>query len=218
MKAFRYGLLLPLIHLAISLPVIYSEEASYWRYIARAQAEEDLENTAPPPIFHSGPMIAWNPCYEYRPSTADEVVAFVEFPAGMFVAPHGSSENVCNPVILRPVLLKLRNLMRLKTRIVLLDCFLVLGIVGQWRLVGLWIDHLRERRGPARRWIILAAAITISGVVGEAAAFENWRPLELGAAILALIAFLAWVVLLLLFAVTAVRWAIRSGRKARARN
>ena len=184
MKAFRYGLLLPLIHLAISLPVIYSEGASYWRYIPRAQAEEDLENTAPPPIFHSGPMIAWNPCYEYRPSTADEVVAFVEFPAGMFVAPHGSSENVCNPVILRPVLLKRRNLMRLKTRIVLLDCLLVLGIVGQWRLVGLWIDHLRERRGPARCWIILAAASAISGIVGEAAAFENWTPLELGAAIL----------------------------------
>ena len=100
-----------------------------------------------------------------------------------------------------------------ETRIVLLDCLLVLGIIVHWRLVGLWIDCLRERHGPTRRWIILAAAITISGIVGEAAAFENWRPLELGAAILTLIAFLAWVVLLLMFAVTAVRSAIRSGRK-----
>jgi hypothetical protein len=153
---------------------------------------------------------------KYRLSTADEVIAFVVFPAGMLVAPHGSSENVCNPATLRPVLRKLRNLMRLKTRIVLLDCLLVLGIIVHWRLVGLWIDCLRERHGPTRRWIILAAAIEISGIVGEAAAFENWRPLELGAAILALIAFLAWVVLLLMFAVTAVRRAIRSGQKARA--
>jgi hypothetical protein len=36
----------------------------------------------------------------------------------------------------------------------------------------------------------------------------------MGAAILALIAFLAWVVLLLMFVATAVRWAIRFGRKA----
>ena len=78
-------------------------------------------------------MIAWNPCYEYRLSTADEVIAFVEFPAGMLVAPHGSSENVCNPATLRPVLRKLRNLMRLKARIVLLDCLLVLGIIVHWR-------------------------------------------------------------------------------------
>src|SRR5438034_1041688 len=92
-------------------------------------------------------MIAWNPCYEYRLSTADEVIAFVEFPAGMLVAPHSSSENVCNPATLRPVLRKLRNLMRLKTRIVLLDCLLVLGIIVHWRLVGLWIDCLRERHG-----------------------------------------------------------------------
>ncbi len=55
------------------------------------------------------------------PSTADKVIAFVEFPAGMFAAPHGSSENVCNPAILRPLLLKLRNWMHLKTRIILLD-------------------------------------------------------------------------------------------------
>jgi len=104
----------------------------------------------------------------------------------------------------------------LKTRIILLDFLLVLGIVGQWYLVGFWIDHLRERRRSARRWIIPAAAITISGFAGAIAGLGNWRSLELGAAILSLVAFLAWVALFLMFAVTTMRWAIRSSRTARA--
>jgi hypothetical protein len=47
-------------------------------------------------------------------------------------------------------------------------------------------------------------------------AFGNWRPLQIGAAILSLIAFLAWVILLLMFAVTAARWAIQFRRNPRA--
>jgi hypothetical protein len=215
-KALRYSLLLPLIHLAISVPVIYYEEASIWRYIPRIQAEEDFEKNAPPPVIHSGPQIEWRPCYEYRPSIADEVIALVEFPAGMLIAPHGSSENVCNPAILRPLLLKLRNWMRVKTRIVVLDCLLLLGIVGQWWLVGFWLDYLREWRRSSKRWIIPVAAITISGISGAGVAFGEWAPLRIGAAILSFIAFLAWVILLLMFAVTAARWAIQFSRKGRA--
>ena len=52
--------------------------------------------------------------------------------------------------------------MRLKTRIVLLDCLLVLGIAGQWWLLGRWLDHLRDRHKSSRRWIIPVATITIS--------------------------------------------------------
>ena len=177
----RFSLLLPLIHMAISLPVIYYVEALIWQQIPRIQATEDFEKTAPPPMLHSGPMIAWDPCYEYRASNADRFIFLTEFPAGILIPPHGAS--ACNPTVLRPILQKLKNWMRLRTRIVLLDCLLVLGIVGQWWLVGRWIDRLRERRKHARRWIIPVATITISGIVVAAAAFGNWRSLELGAII-----------------------------------
>ncbi len=215
MKALRYSLLLPLVHLAISVPVISHEEAIYWRFVPRVQAEEDFEKTAPP-IAHSGPMIAWNSCYEYRPSTADKFIFAVEFPAGMLIAPHGAS--ACNPTLLRPILQKLKNWIRLKTRIVLLDCLLVLGIVGQWWLVGRWIDRLRECRKHVRRWIVPVATITISAIAVAAAANGNWRSLELGARMLLAITLLAWVALLLMFAAAAIRWALRLTRKARPEN
>jgi len=132
----------------------------------------------------------------------------------MLIPPHGAS--ACNPTVLRPILQRLKNRTRLKTRVVLLDCLLVFGIAAQWFLVGRWLDRLREELRPVRRWINPVVTITIAGIVVAASVFGNWRSLELGAAILALIAFLAWVVLLLMFAVMAVRWAIRSGQKARA--
>jgi amino acid transporter len=211
-NALRYSILLPLIHLAISAPVIFYEEAFYWRYIPRIQAVEDFEKTAPPPALHSGPMIGWNPCYEYRPSTADKFIFLVEFPAGILIPPHGASD--CNPTAVRPILQKLKNCVRLETRVVILDCILIFGIAAQWALVGGWLEWLRRRRAHLRRWIMPVVTITIAGSVVAASSLVNWRSWELGAAILALIAFLAWVVLLLMFVATAVRWAIRFGRKA----
>jgi hypothetical protein len=212
-KALRYSLLLPLIHLAISVPVIYHEEATFWRYAPRIQAAEDFEKTDPPPIVHSGPMIAWNPCYEYRASDADRFIFFAEFPAGILIPPHGASD--CNPTVLRPILQKLQNWMRLKTRIVLLDCLLIIGIASQWWLVGRWLDHLRERRKHTMRWIIPVATITTFGIIVAAAAFGSSRGLEFGAIIVSLIAFLAWVTLLLMFAVAAVQSVLRLSRKSR---
>ena len=76
MKALRYSLLLPLLHLAISLPVVLYEEASTWLYMQRLQIVEDFEK-ADPDASHSL-RSAWsngNPCYEYRPSIADQLIA-----------------------------------------------------------------------------------------------------------------------------------------------
>jgi hypothetical protein len=217
-KAFRYCVLLPLIHLAISLPVIYHEEASFWRYVPRMQFEEDFEKTAPPPIPHAGPVIEWIPYYEYRPSIADKFIVVVEFPAGILFPSHGAAG--CNPTLQRPLLEKLKNWMRLKTRIVLLDCVLIIGIAGQWWLFGRWIDRLRDRRNTAMRRIVLVrivlvATIAVSGSIAAAASFGSSRSSEFAANIPLMITSLAWVLLLLLFAVTAVRWVLRLSRKAR---
>ena len=135
MKALRYSLLLPLIHLALSLPVILHEEASTWLYMKRLQMVEDFEKAAPPPVTHSGPMIEWQPCNEYRPSIADRLIFAVEFPSGMLIPPHGGAG--CNPTMLGPLLQELKRWMRVKTRIVLLDFFSFLespASGGSWTL------------------------------------------------------------------------------------
>lgn len=210
MKALRYSLLLPLIHVAMSVPTVYHEEALIWRQIPRVQLLEDFERSAPPPIMHAGPMIAWDPCYEYRASDADRFIFLAEFPSGILFPPHGTSG--CNPTVLRPILQKFKSRMRLKTWIVFLDCLLIIGITGQWWLVGRWLDRLRERRKHTVRWIIPVATITIFGGVVAAAALGKWRSLEPGVIILSLIALLAWVGLLSMFAVAAVQWALRLGK------
>lgn len=201
MTTIRYSLLLLLIHLAISVPVVIYEEASCWRHIPRIEVEEDFERTAPPPINQSVPVIGWDPCSEYRGSNADRFILLVEFPSGMLIPPHGAS--ACNPTLLQPILQKLKRWMRLKTRIVLLDSLLILGIAGQWWLVGRWIDRLRERGERARRWIIPVATITASGIVVAASAFGSGRSWDFASMILSLIALLGWVALLLIFAINA---------------
>jgi hypothetical protein len=105
---------------------------------------------------------------------------------------------------------------RVKTRIVLLDFLLVLGIAGQWWLVGRWIDRQRERGKPARSWIVLAVTIAISGIAMAVATFVRNGPLEFVTAILSLIALIAWLALSLMFAASAGRWIHRFSRRTRA--
>lgn len=212
MKSIRYGLLLPLLHLVISLPVIYYEEASTWRYLPRLQIEEDFEKTNPEPAVHAGPQIAWEPCYEYRASTADRLIFAVEFPSALLIALHGGA--ACNPTLLRPLLERLKRWTRVKTRIMLLDILLVLGIAGQWWLVGWRIDRLRDQHKRARRRIVLAVTITISGIVMAVATFARTAPLEFLSAVLSLIALFAWLVLVFIFAASTGRWILRFSRRA----
>jgi hypothetical protein len=103
--------------------------------------------------------------------------------------------------------------MRLKTRIVLLDSLLLLGIAGQWWLVGWRIDRLRDRRKQARPWIFLAGTITISGIAMALTTLVRTGPLEFLTAILSLIALLAWLALVFIFAASAGQWALRLSRK-----
>jgi hypothetical protein len=212
-NALRYSLLLPLIHLAMSAPIVYYDEALIWRQIPRIQAQEDFERVAPPLAVHSGPIIEWRPCYEYRDSHADRFLFAVEFPAGILIPPHGASG--CNPTLLQSIWQKVKNWMRVKLRVVLLDCFLIFGIAGQWWMVGHWLERLCKQRKGLMRWIIPVVVNTISGIVVAAETLGDWRSVELGAIMISMVALLAWLALLLMFAVAAVRWAIRTIRQPR---
>ena len=74
--------------------------------------------------------------------TPIDLFSLRNFRPEILIPPHGASG--CNLTVLRPILRKLRSRMRLKTWIVLLDCLLIIGIAGQWWLVGRWLDRLRR--------------------------------------------------------------------------
>jgi hypothetical protein len=78
----------------------------------------------------------------------------------------------------------------------------------------LWIDQLRESLKPVRRWIITVGVIAIAGVFMAQAGFgtTGWR--ELVAMISGFLALLAWVVLLSMFAITAITSTLQRTRRA----
>jgi hypothetical protein len=211
MKNIRYVLLSPLIHFTIAAPLIYYQQAKTWEYIPHIQAVQDTEKESWIPSGEE--QFAWSPCYEYRPSIANKFVYTVEFPAGVLIG-LDPTHNGCDPGALALVLRRHMHHVRLKTAIVILNCLLAVGICAQWSLVGLWIDRLRRSLKPARRWTITVGVITVAGVSMAQAGFgtTGWR--ELVAMISGFLALLAWIVLLAMFAITAITSTLQKIRRA----
>ncbi|MGO9777845.1 MAG: hypothetical protein ACLPM3_14780 [Terracidiphilus sp.] len=100
----------------------------------------------------------------------------------------------------------------MKTWVIALETLIVLGIIVQWWLVGGWLDQRYTQSKPTRRWIIPIAAITVGAIVMASTAFGQRGVAEPVNIFAALITLLAWIVLIVMFAVVGTAWVIRRMR------
>jgi hypothetical protein len=141
MKAPRYSILLPVLHLFLAALLIYHQQERIWPYLRNTPPVDEPEIAKPIQMD-----IAWTPCYEYRPIVADHFVMSVEFPTGIAMGLDGTFRG-CNPGVLAFLFRKLR--MRAKNGTIFLDILLALGIAGQWWLIGWRIDACtKEQNRP----------------------------------------------------------------------
>jgi hypothetical protein len=111
----------------------------------------------------------------------------------------GSSADECAANAYRPILKRLKYYVRVKIRVIVVDCLLVLGILVQWWLVGSWLDRVPRQVRPLRRWIIPIAVITAGALVMAPTAFGQRGVAELVNISSGKIALLAWIVLIVMF-------------------
>jgi hypothetical protein len=199
MKRIRYAVWLPLIHLAIMAPLISLEEAKGWKYLPVQQRIEDYDKAHPqkPKLrTDAEPQVEWDPYYEYCPSLTVTSIYTVEFPAAFlfrwcghppaafFMSP--SKETWC----------RLFGFLRVRTRLVILDLLLLLGIYLQWWLVGLRLDALLSQGKRIALIKTLALVITLAGSL---AALLSHGPaiLDLIAVFACFLALLGWMVLIM---------------------
>jgi hypothetical protein len=191
----RYALILPLLHLAIAAPPTVYQQSGGWRFIPQTQAAEDFDKTHPQPAAARMP---WDPCYEYRLPSSGRLILTADFPVALLV---GSSVDECALSALSLIPNGMKYHVRVKTRVMLTDCLLVLGIFLQWWLVGGWIDQRYAQSKPTRRWIIPIAVITVGAIVMSSTAFGQESVAEIINTIAGMITLLAWIVLIAMFAV-----------------
>ncbi len=197
MKAIRYVVWLPVIHIVIMVPLISIQEAAGWRFIPDVQRIEDYEaaHSQAPKIAES--QLAWDPDFEYRPPTSVKAIYTAELPAALLVLWCGHVPG--HTFATRPKETWCRRLgrfARVQTRILILDSFLIVAIFAQWWFIGRRLDRLRlEKKGTT--WIQLPAmVITFAGVL-VALLSRGTRVLELIGIIAAFLAMMGWVVLIL---------------------
>jgi len=202
----RYGLILPLLHLAIAAPPMFHHEYQGWRFIPQAQAAEDFDKEHPGPVRAGMP---WDPCYEYRMPSDSRVIFAADFPAALLI---GSSADGCALGAIRLIPNRLKYYGRVKSRVILIDCLLALGIFVQWWLVGSWLDQRYKQSKPTRRWVMPIAIITVGAIAMAPTAFGQRGVVELVNIFAGMIALLAWIILIIMFIVAGTAWVIRKIR------
>jgi hypothetical protein len=205
----RYALALPLLHLAIAAPPMIHQQSEGWRYIPIEQAVEDIDRERPEPARDA---MLWNPCYEYRLPSAGRLVLTADFPVALLI---GSSADDCALGAIRLIPNRLKYHVRVKTRVIFIDCLLALGIFVQWWLLGGWLDRLYKRSKPTRRWVVPIAIITLGAMVMAPTAFGQQGLAELVNILTGMITLLAWIVLIVMFVVVGAVGAITRMRPLR---
>jgi hypothetical protein len=203
----RYALILPLLHLAIAAPPVVHRQSRGWRFIQQTQAAEDFDKAHPEPV---GSRLLWDLCYEYRLPSDGRLILAADLPVALLV---GSSVDECALSAIRLVPDRLKYYVRVKTRVILTDCLLVLGIVVQWWLVGGWLDQRYKQSKPIRWWIIPITVITAGAIVMAPTAFGHGGVIELVNIWAGMITLLAWIVLIVMFAIAGAAWVIRRIRQ-----
>jgi hypothetical protein len=206
MRRIRYALLLPLMHLGIAGPPIFHQESTVWRYFPQAQEFQDFETKYPAP--KDGGMLL-EPCYEYRFSSATRTIFAANLPTGLLV---GASADGCASLTARLIPNRVKYQLGVKTWVIALETFIVLGIIVQWWLIGRWLDRRYTQSKPTRRWIIPIAVITVGAVVMAPAAYVQGGVAEIVNYFAGMIALTAWIVLIVMFAVVGTAWVITSIR------
>jgi hypothetical protein len=202
-----YALILPLLHLAIAGPPAVHHQSKEWRFIPEWQAAEDFDKGHPEPVAAGMP---WDPCYEYQVPSAGRLILTADFPVALLV---GSSADDCALGAIRLIPGALKYHVRVKTRVILIDCLLALGIFVQWWLVGGWLDRQYGQSNPTRRWIVLIALITTGAVVMAVTAFVRGDVSGIVNYVAGMIALTAWIVLIATFAVVGTAWLIQRIRR-----
>ena len=207
MYRIRYALLLPLMHLGIAGPAMFHQESTVWRYAPRAQQFEDFGAKYPAP---EGDAVPFDPCYEYRLSSATRTIAAANLPAALLV---GASADGCASPSAWLIPNRLKYRLGVKTWVIALETFIVLGILVQWWLVGSWLDRRVTQSQPTRRWIVPIAVITVGAMVMASTAFGQGEIVELVNYFGGMVTLVAWIVLIAMFAVVGTAWVIRRIRR-----
>jgi len=203
-RRIRFALLLPLLHLGILAAPMFREESRVWQYVPQAQSNEDWERKWEGEHPGTSEGMATPPCYEYRFSNADRLIFAIDTPVSSVL---GVSGDGCPESLLRPTIEKLNYRLPVRSRVILAETLIVLGVWMQWWLIGRWLDRKRTQLRPIRLSIVPAAVITMCGIIMlPTTFFRGPSTAELVNIFSGMLALLAWLVLLVAIATVGTKW------------
>jgi hypothetical protein len=199
----RWSLCLLVMHSCLAVLLIGSEEFYNWHTYEFWQLEEQRSQKPFSPVLDKGTQQALS--VDHWLDARERVFHSLNLPVSILLGWYSHPLSIQSNSILGPFLLRICHGVSVKTRVVILDGVLLLGICLQWWLVGLWLEH-SVRFVRALR--IIAASMTVLGIAMTAAAIPNSlsaiTAVQCSIDLLSLIPVLGWVLLIAIGILSAV--------------
>lgn len=216
--SIRWAVMLPFLHVCLSLIWIWQHDARYWRDLATLQKIEDYYRSHPAPSTGTAENeVDFAMESEYRPPLEVKAIIGVD-PVPILLAgfdfPFTAKGGRGKPMS-APLLLPLANHLRLKSRIVALHTFLAILVGLQWWLLGRHLDLSpdvrfgKELKRPALQITALAMLIGALSLIYQLRESGNVELVGSLCSVFALIIWFSWGV------TVAARFAIRFRRGVR---
>src|SRR6266480_1973916 len=156
----RLGVSLLLVHLCLAVLLIGSEELHDWHQYEQWQFEENRLQKPFSPVLGKDVQEAIS--VDHWLNNREKTLHTLNIPVSLLLGWYSHPMSIYANSVFGPLLLRLCHHTSVKSRVVILDVILLVGICVQWWLVGLWL----QRPVPIARMLrAVAASMTLLGIV-----------------------------------------------------
>ncbi len=156
----RLGVSLLLVHLCLAVLLIGSEELHDWHQYEQWQFEENRLQKPFSPVLGKDVQEAIS--VDHWLNNREKTLHTLNIPVSLLLGWYSHPMSIYANSVFGPLLLRLCHHTSVKSRVVILDVILLVGICFQWWLVGLWL----QRPAPIARMLrAVAASMTLLGIV-----------------------------------------------------
>src|SRR5579864_8153612 len=199
----RWSLSLLVMHSCLAVLLIGSEEIYAWHTYELWQLEEQRSQRPFTPVL--GKEIQQAMSIDSWPDARERVFHSLNLPVSILLGWYSHPLSIQSNSVLGPFLLRICHGVSVKTRVLILDGVVFLGVCLQWWLIGLWLERSVRFVWALR---IIAASMTVLGIAMTAAAIPNSlsaiTAVQCSIDLLSLILVLGWVLLIAIGILSAV--------------
>ena len=192
----RWAIAVAAIQLLVATAVVLQEEAIHWKEYGYEQRMQD--RSGQPYTFVIDPKSEWGMSIDRWLDAREVAFHGVNLPVSLTIGWYAHPFDTFHDSLLGPYLLQATGVLRVRSRIILIDCLTLTGVALQWWLIGMWTSARVPLHRILRGLVIAMVAIAVVNATVTTLQLVSEPVRKLGSAVVDvpyLLALLCWLLL-----------------------